>query len=349
MSQTKFYHFKPNGMQFCLSNVNEAIAATKEDGYVWFNFFKPARQDLNALIDTIGMHPLSVEDCFDNQQVPKIEHFQNNSFMIFNSFIYKEKELHIDEVDFVIGEKFLLTVSGHHSEEREPLNDISSIVEKTKNNNKEGPDGLMHMVLDFLVDEKYKAFEIMEDELEEAEDVLLTDFEKFKPGKLLRLRKNLMHLRKSLYHEREILIKVIRMDCPFIHKKTIVHYRDVYDHVEKFFGLTETYRETSTSLMELHTSFQNNLMTKMSNETNVSVRRLTLIATIFMPLTLLASIGGMSEWTMITGPENWNVSYPLFILGMGVIAFINYLVIKRLEHNSSARAKKYNDSLNAEE
>jgi magnesium transporter len=349
MSQTKFYHFKPNGMFFSLNNVNEAIEATKDDGYVWFNFFKPARQELNALIDTIGLHPLSVEDCFDDQQVPKIEHFQNNSFMIFNSFIYMDRELYVDEVDFAIGEKFLLTVSGHHSEEREPLNDVSSIVEKAKNTNREGPDGLLHMVLDFLVDEKYKAFEIMEDALEEAEDVLLNDFENFKPGKLLHLRKNLMHLRKSLFHEREILIKIVRMDCPFIHKKTIVHYRDIYDHLEKFFGLTETYRETETSLMELYTSFQNNLMTRMSHETNVSVRRLTLIATIFMPLTLLASIGGMSEWTMITGPDNWNIAYPLFILGMGVVAFINYLVIKSLERTSSSRAKKYNGSIPAED
>jgi magnesium transporter len=121
------------------------------------------------------------------------------------------------------------------------------------------------------------------------------------------------------------------MDCPFILKKTVVHYRDVYDHLEKFFELTDTYRETVTSLMELYTSLLNNLMTKMSNETNNSVKRLTLIATIFMPLTLVASIFGMSEWTMITGPGNWKVAYPLFFMVMAVIAVINYIVIKRVE------------------
>ena len=77
------------------------------------------------------------------------------------------------------------------------------------------------------------------------------------------------------------------MDCPFVPEKAIVHYRDIYDHLAKFFELTETYREIETSLMELYTSLLNNLMTKMSNDTNSSVRRLTLIATIFMPLTLL--------------------------------------------------------------
>jgi magnesium transporter len=72
-------------------------------------------------------------------------------------------------------------------------------------------------------------------------------------------------------------------------------------------------------------------MTKAANDTNISVRRLTLIATIFMPLTLLASIGGMSEWSMMTGPDNWKVTYPLFLLGMVIIGFVNYYFIRKLE------------------
>ena len=83
--------------------------------------------------------------------------------------------------------------------------------------------------------------------------------------------------------------------------------------------------------MELYTSLLNNLMTKVSNKTNASVRRLTLIATIFMPLTLIASIGGMSEYSMMTGPSNWKIAYPLFILGLGIIALINFYLIRKLE------------------
>ena len=133
---------------------------------------------------------------------------------------------------------------------------------------KPGPDFLMHIVLDWLVDEKYKAFDDMEDELEEAEESLLDNVEKFQPMQLIHMRKNLMRLRKTLYHEREILVKICRLDCPFISEKAIVHYRDIYDHLAKFFELTETYREIETSLMELYTSLLNNLMTKMSNDTN---------------------------------------------------------------------------------
>jgi magnesium transporter len=198
----------------------------------------------------------------------------------------------------------------------------------------------MHIVLDYLVDHKYKAFDDMEEELELAEESLLDNVEKFQPMQLLRMRKNLMLLRKSLFHEREILVKICRQDCPFISEKAIVHYRDIYDHLAKFFELTETYREIETSLMELYTSLLNNLMTKMSNDTNMSVRRLTLMATIFMPLTLIAGIGGMSEWSMMTGPSNWKISYPLFVLGMVVIAVIDFYLIKRIEKREFSKTIK---------
>ena len=331
MSESKFYHFTPEGLFYGIETIDGAVEATMEGGFVWFNFYQPSKEILSSLVDKIGIHPLSVEDCFDEEQVPKIEHFANNTFIIFNSFSYVDNELFIDEVNLFIGKNFLITVSGHNSDGRKPLNNIETVIENRNTNAKTGPDFLMHIVLDWLVDAKYKAFDDMEEELEVAEESLLKDVEKFQPMQLIHMRKNLMRLRKTLYHEREILVKICRLDCPFVSEKAIVHYRDIYDHLAKFFELTETYREIETSLMELYTSLLNNLMTKMSNDTNTSVRRLTLIATIFMPLTLLASIGGMSEWTMMTGPDNWKITYPLFLLGMVIIGVVNYYFIRRME------------------
>jgi magnesium transporter len=331
MSESKFYHFSTAGLFYGVRSLQEAIAASKEGGFVWFDFYQPSREQLNSLVDIIGIHPLSVEDCFDDQQDPKIEYFMNNTFIIFNAFSYAEKTLFIDEINLFIGHNFLITVSGHNSMTRSPLKSITSILDNGQTDAKAGPDFLMHIILDYLVDQKYKAFDDMEEELDEAEESLLDNVEKFQPMQLIHMRKNLMALRKSLYHEREIFVKICRQDCPFITEKAIVHYRDIYDHLSKFFELTETYREIETSLMELYTSLLNNLMTKMSNETNYSVKRLTLIATIFMPLTLIASIGGMSEWSMMTGPSNWKIAYPLFLLGMVVFGILNYIFIKRLE------------------
>jgi magnesium transporter len=83
--------------------------------------------------------------------------------------------------------------------------------------------------------------------------------------------------------------------------------------------------------MEMYLSMLNNQMTRAANDTNVIVRRLTLITTIFMPLTLLSGIGGMSEWSMMTGPENWRVAYPAFMVGIAVIGLATYFLLVRLE------------------
>lgn len=341
MSESKFYHFSSSGLFYGVESLAEAVTALREGGYVWLNYYKPEREDLNVLVDLIGIHPLSVEDCFDDKQVPKIEHFQNNTFILFNAFCYQDLDLYIDEVNFFIGKNFLITVSGHNSGDRRPLKNIEEMVENDPSSAKVGPATLMHKVLDFLVDQKYGAFDTMEDELEESEDFLLDNVAEFKPVKLLHLRRNLVSLRKSLYHEREILVKINRLDCPFIPEKAVVAYRDIYDHLSKFFELTETYREIETSLMELYTSLLNNKMTQMSNETNASVKRLTMITTVFMPLTLIASIGGMSEWTMMTGGGgNWKIGYTLLLVGMVLIGGINYFVIRGFEKGIFSRKNK---------
>jgi magnesium transporter len=334
MSESKFFHFNPEGLFYGVSSVQEAITALKEGGFIWLNFYNPSIEELHSLVDTMDVHPLSVEDCLDSSQVPKMEQFPNNTFIIFNAFSYSDKRLFVDEVDLFIGKNFLITVCGINSEGRKPLNGIIKIIENDPGLAKAGPAFLMHVVLDYVVDEKLNAFESLEDELEDAEDEVLNNPVDFKPSELMRLKKYLVNLRKGLFHEREILVKICRMDCPFVPEKAIFHFRDIYDHLAKFFELTETNREIVTSLMELYTSLLNNQLTKMSNETNISVRRLTMVATIFMPLTLIAGIGGMSEWSMITGPENWKVSYPVFLAGMVVVAALNYFIIKIVEKKS---------------
>jgi magnesium transporter len=190
---------------------------------------------------------------------------------------------------------------------------------------------LLHVLLDRIVDQKFLAIEAIEEAINDSEDVILTDVDHFHPADLMHLRRNLIALRKSLFHEREILVKICRKDCLYIPDKAILYYRDVYDHLAKFFELTESSRDIVSSLMEMHLSLINNRMTKAANDTNITVRRLTFITTIFMPLSLLAGIGGMSEWSMMTGPENWKISYPLFLIAMVVIGVANYYLLKLIE------------------
>jgi len=339
MSESLFYHISEAGEFSHVATADAALAAAKDGGFLWLHYSQATKEELSSLIDPLGLHPLSIEDCFDANEIPKIEDFPRSTFILFNSFDYSNGELSIGEIDLFIGANFLVTVSLRTSESRRLLEDIEQIVEANIQSARLGPSFLMHVILDYVVDRKFAAIEALEDELDAVEGALLADASSFNPAELIRFRRYLLSLRKSLFHEREILAKICRKDYPFIAEEAIFHYRDISDHLVRFFELTESYRDMVTSLMEMYLSMLNNQMSKAANETNGTVRRLTIITTIFMPLTLLAGIGGMSEWSMMIGPANWRIGYPAFLLAMVVIGFGNYFLLKWLEKRS--RRKGY--------
>jgi len=334
MSEAVFYHFSKEGKLKQAATADEALAAAKEGGFVWLHYYQTTKEELSKLIEPFDLHPLAIEDCFDKNEIPKIEDYARNSFILFNTFDYANRELWIGEIDLFIGENFLVTVSLSKSENRRVLDGIEHIVETNLERAQQGPAYLMHVILDYVVDQKFSAIEALIDELDTLEGAMLNDTSSFNPAELIRFRRYLLSLRKSLFHEREILTKICRQDCRFITEKAIFAYRDIYDHLVGFFELTESYRDIITSLMEMYLSMLNNQMTRASNETNSTVRRLTIITTIFMPLTLLAGIGGMSEWSMMTGPSNWRIAYPAFLLAMVALGFGNYYLITWLEKRS---------------
>ena len=327
MSESRFYHITLEGKLVLVATLDEALAAAKKGGFVWLDYSQPTKEDLSVLIEPFGLHPLSIEDCIDENQIAKLDDYPRYTFIVFNAFKFSQGMLSINEADMFLGEDFLITVNIRGSENHRS---IESIVEFHSESVRQGPAFLLHVILDHIVDQKFVAIEAFERELDKAEEAILSDSSNFNPATLLNLRRDLLALRKSLFHEREILVKICRKDCPFIQDNALFLYRDIYDHLTKFFELTETSREIVTNLMQVYLTILNNQMAYTANQTNTTVRRLTFITTIFMPLTLLAGIGGMSEWSMMTGPENWRVSYPLFLLAMVIIGIVNYYILKRL-------------------
>jgi magnesium transporter len=329
MGESRFYHIPKSGKMKQLKSVAEVMTRAKADGFFWLHFLEPTAEDLHPLIEPLDLHPLSVEDALDTDQIPKIDDFPDNAFIVFNTFSYIKKHLSVQEIDLFLGENFLISCD-HIGPDGKPLLDgIEELVLKEMETARLGPAFVMHTILDVIVDRKFIAIEALEDELSEAEDAVLERPVEFDPKSLQHIRRALVNMRKSLFHEREIFVKICRKDIQFIPDKAIFHYRDVYDHLTRFFELTETLRDVATSLMEIDLSLRSNEMAHAANRTNNSVRRLTFITTIFLPLSLLAGIGGMSEWSMMTGPENWPITYPLFMLAMVVIGAVCYIFLKR--------------------
>jgi magnesium transporter len=337
MSDKRFFHISQNGQVSQVQSAAAAIAARNGGGYVWVDLYNPAREDLMALAEPFGLHPLAIEDCLDENQVPKLEDFPNNTFVLFNRFHFRERALAIEEVDFFLGPTFLVTVAAHG---RDPgaHNKLEEAIRVEQTSIGKGPDYLLHVILDHIVDDKLLAIEALQDDLDAAEEKALKKGPAaFNPADLLHLRRNLLALRKSLFHEREILVKICRRDSPFISEAAIYHFRDIYDHLVKFVEVIEICREMIATLIEIHLSLVNNELARLGNRTNQVVRRLTFITTIFMPLSFFAGVGGMSEWSMMTGPQNWRVAYPVFLGFMAVVGLFSYFLLKRLDRRTEER------------
>ena len=336
--KARFFHMPPEG-KFCpVESQSKALSLLEDAGFVWFDFLNPGPEELQSLIEPLGLHPLAIDDCLDQDHVPKVDDFPSHTFMLFNRYTYADRTVSIDEIDFFLGKNYLISVS--HAGDGGSFIHLEEAIERDLVNVRKGPDFLLHVFMDYVVDEKFRAIEAFEEELDKAEETVIEAPSAFRPETLLHLRRNLLTLHKSLFHEREILVRICRRDSPFVSESALYHFRDIYDHLAKFFEVIEICREMIASLMEMYLSVLNNRMTVVANRTNQIVRRLTLINTIFMPLTLLAGIGGMSEWSMMTGPANWKIAYPAFLLLMAILGVGNYLLLKRLDARDRARIER---------
>ncbi len=331
MPQHRFFQITAGGAPQPKQSAGEAVRLPPGGAYAWLDFRNPSPEELNTLPELLGVHPLSVEDCLDEAQVPKIDNYSDNTFLLMNSYAHRDGALSVGEIDFIIGANFLVTVGGRGKAEHWEDKDIETILRLEPQNLGQGPDFLMNALMNHVIDGKNKALDSLESEVDETEASIISNLSGFRLSRLVHLRKNILVMRKSLFYEREIFIKLCRRDSPFVGEKAVYHFRDSYDHITKYYEETEIYREVILSLTEMYLSMVNNRMSLIANRTNTTVRRLTFITTIFMPLTLLAGIGGMSEWSMMTGPANWRTSYPLFGLGMAAIGAVTYVVLRHMD------------------
>lgn len=331
--QIQYFHVNTQGEFTAVANLADAQAATEHGGYFWIDYCEPEAEDLFALVPALGLHPLSIEDSINAEQLPKIDLFDNYTFMIFNIFEPTPEELVTRELDLFLGDKFLISVSNRDSKGEPLLKDIMKLFEREKVRLRQGPAFLLHNIVDVVVDKKFLAVEDIEEKLELFEDQILANSKEFQLSELMGSRRDLQVIRKTLFHEREVVSKIIRQDSRFIPERALIYFRDVYDHLSKYYELSDSARDLVTGLMEINLSMISNRMSLAANRTNAIMRRLTLITTIFMPLTLISGIGGMSEFTMFVGQENSKTAYVILTIVMVGIAVLVWIMLKRMERS----------------
>ena len=267
---------------------------------------------LERLAHDYGLHPLTIEDIVNTQQRPKVEFFDNYIALNLKMYTFdiNTYELDIDHVSLVLGKNFVLTFQERQGD---LFDAIRTRIQYNKGKIKKGgADYLAYSLLDAIVDGYFKVLDRIGDEIENIEEKLFTNPESSILEDLHDLRQELIFFRKTVWPLRTIMNELDRQETELIQDSTSVYLRDLYDHVVQVIETLETFREMLSGHLEVYLS-------TISNKTNEIMKFLTIIGTIFIPLTFIAGVYGMNFKYM---PElEWRWGYYLIwaiMIGIGV-------------------------------
>jgi magnesium transporter len=259
--------------------------------------------------EIFGIHPLALEDVINVHQRPKVEPYGKYLFIVMQMLLAGQK-LDTEQLSLFLGADFVVTF------QEQPGGDcFTAIRERIRKNHgrvrSEGPDYLAYSILDAVVDNYFPALERYGEQLEELEQEVVTQPQRQTLVRIHDVKRNLLTLRRAVWPAREALNSLVRDESPFIARDTRTYLRDCYDHAVRIIDIIETDRETAFGLLETYLS-------SISNRMNEIMKVLTIIATIFIPLTFIVGIYGMNFTYMPELHSPWG--YPSVMILMGTIA-----------------------------
>jgi len=276
-----------------LNDFNSWDTATSKE-FIWIDMWQPEEdQAMKILSDIFKFHPLAIEDCLkylnknEDVHLPKIDDYETYLFLVFNGITVSDDYTHYKQFSLscFIGHNFIITI--HNEREK---NFILAAVNTQLRETilKKGPDYALHIILDSLVDRYYPVLDYIEEEIDRVEDfVFKMQSSNATLQKILNMKKQLIKIRRIASYQKEILFKLYRGEYDLISEDESVYYRNVYDHLVRIVDSAESYRDVVTSMLDSYLSIVNNNM-------NNIMKRLTIIATIILPLNLITGIYGMN-------------------------------------------------------
>jgi magnesium transporter len=242
---------------------------------------------LKQVGEKFKIHPLVLEDILNTDTRPKIEITDDYLFIVMKLMIFnpEQKILETEQVSFILGKSFLFSFSERTDEIFNPVRDrITSQLGKIR---KRGGDYLLYALMDIVVDNYFLALEKTEERIELLDDEVINNPDQSQIQSIYNLRNLLLTIRKSFWPSREIVNQLIKDDSDLLDESIEPYLRDLYDHTIHINETVEQQREITNSLMEIYLSM-------MSNKMNEVMKVLTVIATIFIPLTFIVGIYGMN-------------------------------------------------------
>ena len=275
---------------------------------------------IEAIAGHFGLHPLVVEDVVHTGQRPKAEDYEDTLFIVLRMLSYNEQEDWVDDeqVSLVLGPGWVLSFQQRAGDVfegvRERIRSNRGRIRRAK------ADYLAYSLIDAVVDQYFVVLERIGERVEVLGEEVSERASPKKLEEIRRLKRELLFLRKSIWPLREVLSGVQRGESPLFDEHTLIYLRDVYDHTIQVIDTVETYRDMMAGLLDVY-------LTSVSNRMNEVMKVLTVIATIFIPLTFVAGIYGMNFVHM---PElSWKFGYFGALGVMGVIALGMLAYFKR--------------------
>jgi magnesium transporter len=258
-----------------------------------------------------GLHPLIIEDIVNTGQRPKMEDFENHIFVVLKmlSFDDSNEEIRPEQVSLIIGSNFVISFQEKEGDVFEPIR------ERIRNGKgrirKMSADYLAYVLVDAIVDHYFLILEKLGEKIEGMEDELVSNPTSEALQKIHTLKREMIFLRRSVWPLRELISGLQRTESTLIRKATGIFLRDVYDHTIQVIDTIESFRDIVTGMLDTYLS-------SISNRMNEVMKVLTIIATIFIPLTFIAGIYGMNFQFM---PELvWRWAYPAVLSIMLIVA-----------------------------
>lgn len=259
---------------------------TKPESVHWFEIRGFGdRKFYEQLTEYFGFHRLEMEDVFNIYQRPKVEEYPGHLFFISRVLTENGGGLTNDQLSLFLGKNYVLTVQEKLGEQFEPVRER---IRKGKGYmQQQGADYLAYAIMDSAIDMYFPILEKIGDRLDDLEDELITVPVRESMNKILQIKRELIVFRRSIWPERDKINDLIRSDFSLISANTKVYFRDSYDHCIQVLEIVDSYKEVTSSLMDVYLS-------SVSNRLNQVMKVLTIISTIFIPLTFIVGLYGMN-------------------------------------------------------
>ncbi len=305
---TRQFNVMPHDCEDCINNHNISWVDIQGLG---------THEYLIKIAEIFKLHPLLLEDVVNVPQRPKIEDYKDKLLIIahYVTPTYNEDGFVTQQVGFVLGKEYLVTFQEDKNDCFNPVGDRLKIAKGKLRTS--GVDYLTYLLLDAIIDSYFPVLEDYGERIEDLEDRIILNPSKHTLQDVYDVRRELLSLRRSIWPLRNVLNILIRDDNDLISADVQIYLRDCYDHVIQILDIIETYRELASSLMDVYLS-------SMSNKMNEVMNVLTIISTIFIPLTFIAGVYGMNFENMpeLSGQYNYFICLIVMLLiGIGSIIF----------------------------